>query len=101
MKHDEDGANEKEARKVRKLYKQLFGKPMPRGWRIMWGVKGVTYEDAHEVFFNQHTLIEDLTTVTHELLHVAQPELEHGEAFSTIVRDLTTKALKLIGVKGL
>lgn len=97
----------------RKLYHKLYGKPLPRRWRILW--VGFIKEDgvANKRLFgicNTNTKTIQLSwdlhskkgkhwgfikkshagpldTLLHELLHARFPDLNHGKKFNQLLRE--------------
>jgi hypothetical protein len=101
-------------RAVQQLWRYLAGEPWPKGWRVRWekdtshvygrrlkdADRGAMFPDTQEIVL-VHRFLRRLThpieVLVHELVHLAHPEIDHGEDFFRIHKKWCGK----VGIKGL
>lgn len=71
-------------RQARELYRQLFRKEFPKGWRIHFGTAGVCNHVSKEIHIAAWEPYEGLRTVLHEFIHLEHPDWPHNEKFARL-----------------
>jgi hypothetical protein len=89
------GANRQvEQRKIRRLYKTLFGKDFPADWSVSFDYGCMNAEEKWIHIFTSDCMEDALDTLIHEFVHMENPTWDHGAKFNKEVNRLLDKVLR-------
>lgn len=87
-----------EEKRARELWRKMFGRSWPRGWKIHFRTCGATCESAQEIYVLSSSPEDALDTLSHEFVHMRNiidglPD-RHGRKFNKEARARLKKVLK-------
>ena len=82
--------------KARRIFRQLFNRPFPKDWELVWLFSGATDFRSNRIYLPDGLRGPDsYNTLVHEFVHLVMPSLNHGPLFESVVRKLAKEARKI------